>query len=216
MRVCLHLHRLTQLVLYSNRAHAAEDGQGRRCMHCTYCPRSSIKVCKLLFSTHARLRSVHRLHGGPRSSMMHLIWGRVLVSGLRPDFSARVVQVGANLLFATGSARLHLARDGRRMDAQGRIRSSRLWRRQLFIRLRPCSFRRHLRLVVVDGQRGASVSTFPVRVQFNLVWPSARLIISTVLCGSMERGPQRHRLVGDGTDSGLPLMPCLCGWVSYS
>lgn len=39
----------------------------------TYWPRSSISVCRLLFSTHPKFRSVHRLQGGPRSSIMHLI-----------------------------------------------------------------------------------------------------------------------------------------------
>jgi hypothetical protein len=43
----------------------------------TYCERSSIRVCKLLFSTQDKLRSVHRLQGGPLSLMIHLICFRI-------------------------------------------------------------------------------------------------------------------------------------------
>ena len=49
----------------------------------TYCDRSSINVCKLLFNTQDNLRSTQRLHGGPVfSSMMHLICvSSVIVDG---------------------------------------------------------------------------------------------------------------------------------------
>jgi hypothetical protein len=39
----------------------------------TYCERSSIRVCKLLFRTQDKLRSVHLLQGGPLSLITHLI-----------------------------------------------------------------------------------------------------------------------------------------------
>jgi hypothetical protein len=41
--------------------------------HQTYCERSSIRVCRLLLRTQDKLRSEHRLHGGPLSFMMHFI-----------------------------------------------------------------------------------------------------------------------------------------------
>lgn len=58
------------------RPHASiYDISQRRCvMWLTYCDRSSIKVCKLLFNTQDNLRSAQRLHGGPVfSSIIHLI-----------------------------------------------------------------------------------------------------------------------------------------------
>jgi hypothetical protein len=42
-------------------------------MKSTHCDRSSINVCKLLFNTQDKLRSAHRLQGGPFSLMIHLI-----------------------------------------------------------------------------------------------------------------------------------------------
>lgn len=48
-------------------------------IRCTYCDRSSIRVCKLLFSTQDKLRSAHRLQGGPLSSMRHLICAIVIM-----------------------------------------------------------------------------------------------------------------------------------------
>lgn len=51
---------------------------GKSVVDCTYCDRSSIRVCKLLFSTQERLRSAHRLQGGPLPSMRHLICAIVI------------------------------------------------------------------------------------------------------------------------------------------
>lgn len=39
----------------------------------TYCDFSSMSICKLLFSTHAKLRCLHLVHGGLPSSMWHRI-----------------------------------------------------------------------------------------------------------------------------------------------
>ena len=41
----------------------------------TYCDFSSMMLCRFLPRTQPKFRSEHLRHGGPLSSMRHLIWG---------------------------------------------------------------------------------------------------------------------------------------------
>lgn len=65
-------------------------------------------VCSDLFRTQPRFRSVHRRHGGPRSSMMHFIWGKLSASS--PSYCETRRRM-TNLLFTARRTSLDFARN---------------------------------------------------------------------------------------------------------
>ena len=141
-------------------------------------PRSSISVCRLLFSTHDKLRSVHLLHGGPLPSMIHLILQAALVTHcglLRETY----------LLLATSCTRLDLPRNGRSRNIGRRFGNALsghrryggigpILRRLVNVRLRPRSLRHCVRRKV-EAQKQFDCNFAGIGAAHGHERPSARM-----------------------------------------